>query len=176
MPFVGDCCSTGCCANAAPASASEQPISKLVSFFIISCLVVECPRSIQALSVISLSRALANLFGVTRHRSRTETSCNRWHLVPSRVRIRKYPRARVNQEPRKPGKESKKLLVFFLGKTCSRIAALPSTRAIGTRSLPTSLAATHRGFAFYVASPKSSIPSIATCSMSVIQFPRFLGS
>jgi hypothetical protein len=35
---------------------------------------------------------------------------------------------------------------------------LPSTRAIETRSLPTSLAATHRGFAFYVASPKSSIP------------------
>jgi hypothetical protein len=38
------------------------------------------------------------------------------------------------------------------------LAALPSTRAIETRSLPTSLAATHRGFAFYVASPKSSIP------------------
>jgi len=36
---------------------------------------------------------------------------------------------------------------------------LPSTRAIETRSLPTSLAATHRGFAFYVAFPKSSIPS-----------------
>jgi hypothetical protein len=38
------------------------------------------------------------------------------------------------------------------------LAALPSTRAIETRSLPTSLAATHRGFAFYVAFPKSSIP------------------
>src|SRR5436309_7466475 len=37
------------------------------------------------------------------------------------------------------------------------LAALPSTRAIETRSLPTSLAATHRGFVFYVASPKSSI-------------------
>jgi hypothetical protein len=35
---------------------------------------------------------------------------------------------------------------------------LPSTRAIETRSVPTSLAATHRGFAFYVASPESSIP------------------
>ena len=34
------------------------------------------------------------------------------------------------------------------------LAALPSTRAIETRSLPTSLAAAHRGFAFYVASPK----------------------
>jgi hypothetical protein len=45
---------------------------------------------------------------------------------------------------------------------------LPSTRAIETRSLPTSLAATHRGFAFYVALPKSSIPLIATCSMSLI--------
>jgi hypothetical protein len=45
---------------------------------------------------------------------------------------------------------------------------LPSTRAIETRSLPTSLAATHRGFAFYVAFPKSSIPSVATCSMSLI--------
>jgi hypothetical protein len=38
------------------------------------------------------------------------------------------------------------------------LAALPSTRAIETRSLPTSLAAAHRSFAFYVASPKSSIP------------------
>ena len=37
------------------------------------------------------------------------------------------------------------------------LAALPSTRAIETRSLPGSLAATHRGFAFYVAFPKSSI-------------------
>jgi len=42
---------------------------------------------------------------------------------------------------------------------------VPSTRAIETRSLPTSLAATHRGFAFYVAFPKSSIPLIATYSM-----------
>ena len=50
------------------------------------------------------------------------------------------------------------------------LAALPSTRAIETRSLPTSLAATHRGFAFYVASPKSSIPWIATCSISEIPF------
>ena len=48
------------------------------------------------------------------------------------------------------------------------LAALPSIRAIETRLLPSSLAATHRGFAFYVASPKSSIPSIATCSMSLI--------
>jgi len=38
------------------------------------------------------------------------------------------------------------------------LAALLSTRAIETRSIPTSLAATHRGFAFYVAFPKSSIP------------------
>jgi len=38
------------------------------------------------------------------------------------------------------------------------LAALPSTRAIETRSLPTALAATHRGFAFYVAFPESSIP------------------
>src|SRR4029077_17453244 len=35
LPFDGDCCSTGCWANAAPASASEQPISKLVSFFLV---------------------------------------------------------------------------------------------------------------------------------------------
>jgi len=48
------------------------------------------------------------------------------------------------------------------------LAALPSTRAIETRSLPSSLAATHRGFAFYVAFSKRSIPSIATCSMSLI--------
>src|SRR5580765_6966986 len=38
------------------------------------------------------------------------------------------------------------------------LTALPSTHAIETRSLSTSLAATHRGFAFYVAFPKSSIP------------------
>jgi superfamily II RNA helicase len=31
---------------------------------------------------------------------------------------------------------------------------LRSTRAIETRSLPSSLAATHRGFAFYIALPK----------------------
>jgi hypothetical protein len=35
---------------------------------------------------------------------------------------------------------------------------LPSTRAIETRSLPTSLAATQSGLAFYVALPESSIP------------------
>jgi hypothetical protein len=46
------------------------------------------------------------------------------------------------------------------------LAALPSTRAIETRLLPSSLAATNRGFAFYVAFPKRSIPSLATCSMS----------
>jgi len=40
----------------------------------------------------------------------------------------------------------------------SYLAALPSTRAIETRSLPTSLAATHRGFAFYVAFPKAPFP------------------
>jgi hypothetical protein len=34
---------------------------------------------------------------------------------------------------------------------------LPSTRAIETRLLPSSLTATHRGFAFYVAFPKSFI-------------------
>jgi hypothetical protein len=39
---------------------------------------------------------------------------------------------------------------------------------IETRSLPISLAATLRGFAFYVALPKSSIPSIATCSILLI--------
>ena len=43
----------------------------------------------------------------------------------------------------------------------SYLAALPSTRAIETRLLPSSLAATHRGFAFYVAFPKRSIPSLA---------------
>src|SRR5207249_9850290 len=53
------------------------------------------------------------------------------------------------------------------------LAAFPSTRAIETRSLPSSLAATHRGFAFYVASPKSSIPLIAACSMSRIPFAPF---
>ncbi len=52
------------------------------------------------------------------------------------------------------------------------LAALPSTRAIETRSLPISLAATHRGFAFYVAFPQSSIPSIATCCMSLIPLAR----
>jgi len=49
---------------------------------------------------------------------------------------------------------------------------LPSTRAIETRSLPNSLAATHRGFAFYVAFSKSSIPD-RTCSMSLIPSAPF---
>ena len=53
------------------------------------------------------------------------------------------------------------------------LAALPSTRAIETRSLPSSFAATHRGFAFYVAFPKRSIPSFATCSMSLIPSAPF---
>ena len=35
------------------------------------------------------------------------------------------------------------------------------SRAIEIRSLPTSLAATQRGFAFYVAFPENSIPSVA---------------
>src|SRR5204862_4095017 len=35
LPLDGDCCSTGCWAKAAPASTNEQPINKLVSFFII---------------------------------------------------------------------------------------------------------------------------------------------
>jgi len=38
------------------------------------------------------------------------------------------------------------------------LAALPATRAIETRLLPSSLAATHRGFAFYVAFPNASFP------------------
>jgi hypothetical protein len=50
------------------------------------------------------------------------------------------------------------------------LAALPSTRAIETRLLPSSLAATHRGFAFYVARPTRSIPSLAACSMSENSF------
>ena len=40
------------------------------------------------------------------------------------------------------------------------------SRLFETRSLPSSLATTHRGFAFYVALP--SIPSRATCSISLI--------
>jgi hypothetical protein len=56
----------------------------------------------------------------------------------------------------------------------SYLAALPSTRAIETRSLPRSLAAAHRGFAFYVAFPKHSIPYrdvfyVADLSSSVLQ-------
>ena len=50
------------------------------------------------------------------------------------------------------------------------LAALPSTHAIETCLLPSSLTATQRGFAFYVAFPKRSIPSLATCSMSLIPF------
>jgi hypothetical protein len=45
----GDCCSAGCCANAAPASASEQPTNKLIIVFIWH-LVVEYVRSDEALS------------------------------------------------------------------------------------------------------------------------------
>src|SRR6478752_1918270 len=53
------------------------------------------------------------------------------------------------------------------------LAALPSTRAIETHLLPSSLAATHRRFAFYVAFPKRSIPSLAPCSMSLIPSAPF---
>src|SRR6266478_3773876 len=55
------------------------------------------------------------------------------------------------------------------------LAALPSTLAIESRLLPSSLAAIHRGFAFYVAFPKRSIPSLETCSMSLIPFAPFAG-
>ena len=62
------------------------------------------------------------------------------------------------------------LLLFFLPSSLyldhshgpvlapATLAALPSTRAIETPSLPSSLAATHRGFAFYVAFPKAAFP------------------
>src|SRR5882724_3218912 len=56
------------------------------------------------------------------------------------------------------------------------LAALPSTRAIETRLLPSSLAAIHHGFAFYVAFPKRSIPSLATCSMLLIPSAPFAPS
>jgi hypothetical protein len=56
------------------------------------------------------------------------------------------------------------------------LAALPSTRAIETRLLPSALAATHRGFAFYVAFPKSSIPSLAACSMSLLPLTPLIRS
>ena len=82
MPFDGDCCSTGCCANAAPASASEQPISRLVSFFIIMMFSRWTLAIYSGLPVISLSRVLANLFGVTRHRSPSHSSRDRTHSVP----------------------------------------------------------------------------------------------
>jgi hypothetical protein len=39
-------------------------------------------------------------------------------------------------------------------------AAVCFGSSIETRSLPISLAATHRGFTFYVAFPKNSIPSL----------------
>src|SRR4029453_6302904 len=55
-------------------------------------------------------------------------------------------------------------------------SCVASTRAIETRSLPTSLAATHRGFTFYVPLPKSSIPSISTCSMPLIPTAPFAGA
>jgi hypothetical protein len=45
-----------------------------------------------------------------------------------------------------------------------------------TRSLPNLLVATHRGFAFYVAFPKRSIPSLETCSMSLIPSAPFAHS
>src|SRR6266542_1957687 len=47
------------------------------------------------------------------------------------------------------------------------LAALPSTRAIETRLLPTSLASTHRGFAFCVALQPPSVPRLAPRPMSL---------
>jgi hypothetical protein len=40
---------------------------------------------------------------------------------------------------------------------CGQAAAVSFGSSIETRSLPSSLAATHRGFTFYVAAPTSSI-------------------
>jgi hypothetical protein len=80
--FDGDCCSTGCCANAAPASASEQPISRLITFFIIIMFSRWTFAIYSGLPVISLSRVLANLLGVTRHRSPNHISRDRTNPVP----------------------------------------------------------------------------------------------
>ncbi|MEY2526236.1 MAG: hypothetical protein QOE73_1007, partial [Verrucomicrobiota bacterium] len=77
---VGVDCSSGFCASAAPASASEQLINKLVNFFILVWLVVGCSRSIQAVSVIPPSRVRQTPF--TRHRSPNDTSCSRTLPVP----------------------------------------------------------------------------------------------
>jgi hypothetical protein len=49
------------------------------------------------------------------------------------------------------------------------LAALPSTRAIETHSLPALVRCYPCSFTFYVAFPKRSIPSFATCSMSLLQ-------
>jgi len=49
---------------------------------------------------------------------------------------------------------------FSLGRSCSVWNWLMRSRPFETRSLPSSLAATERGFAFYVAFPKSSIRPI----------------
>ena len=81
----GDWCSTGCWAKAAPASPSEQPISKLVIFFII--MVGRGTFAIYSgSSWILLSRALVyppwranpNAASIAYH-----SSCDRTYPVPS---------------------------------------------------------------------------------------------
>jgi hypothetical protein len=69
-----DCCSGGC-AIAAPANASEKPISKLVNFFILISLVVRPAPSIRTLKQ-SVPRSA--------NRSPNNTSRDRSHLDASR--------------------------------------------------------------------------------------------
>jgi hypothetical protein len=53
------------------------------------------------------------------------------------------------------------------------LVALPSTRAIETRSLPTLARCFPGSFTFYVTHPIRSIPSLATCSMSLMPSAPF---
>ena len=69
----------------------------------------------------------------------------------------------VNLPPR-----SRALVTHAPALVPATLAALPSTRAIETRSLPQLAHRYPRDFAFYVAFPKRSIPSLARCSMSLI--------
>ena len=64
--------------------------------------------------------------------------------------------------------------VFLINLPLIAVIVIVALRGIETRSLPSSLAATQRGFAFYVAFPKRSIPLIATCSMSRVPRTPFL--
>src|SRR5438094_5255174 len=91
----------------------------------------------------------------------TSRFCPSMSLAPPRLHSRRYSSRLCLDHSHRP--------VLAPGRAdLHSLAALLSTRAIETHSLPTLVRCYPCSFTFYVTFPKSSIPSIATCSMSLI--------